>query len=83
MQRFQGLRRSPSRPDQLEPEQNDRPYFWFPVHLLPTARSMAFAGIRSGVLRSVAGVDGLAAAAAARPTPLLPRVHLAGDGTGK
>lgn len=44
---------------------------------------MAFAGIRSGVLRSVAGVDGLAAAAAARPTPLLPRVHLAGDGTGK
>ncbi|XP_052168376.1 uncharacterized protein LOC127784986 [Oryza glaberrima] len=44
---------------------------------------MAFAGIRSGVLRSVAGVDGLAAAAAARPTPLLPRVHLAGDGTGR
>uniref|UniRef100_A0A0E0ILP9 Uncharacterized protein n=2 Tax=Oryza TaxID=4527 RepID=A0A0E0ILP9_ORYNI len=44
---------------------------------------MAFAGIRSGVLRSVAGVDGLAAAAAARRTPLLPRVHLAGKGTGR
>uniref|UniRef100_A0A0E0M2W9 Uncharacterized protein n=1 Tax=Oryza punctata TaxID=4537 RepID=A0A0E0M2W9_ORYPU len=87
MQRFQGLRRSPSRPGQLEPKQNDQPYIWFPVHIPPPRdpwRSPASAPASSDRWRAwTAWRPGRLAAATALPPPLLPRVHLAGEGTGR